>query len=49
MMRQPIWCGGGPQSGDAHFALSYVLRYAGMQEQAMQRMQYGAVARPGQF
>jgi serine/threonine protein kinase/tetratricopeptide (TPR) repeat protein len=25
-----------PQSGDAHFALSYVLRYAGMQEKAAQ-------------
>jgi len=38
-----------PQSADAHFALSYVLRYAGMQEKSSAGMQCGTVARSGEL
>ena len=38
-----------PQSADAHFALSYVLRYAGMLERVHTGVQYGAATRPRQF
>src|SRR6202041_1416039 len=38
-----------PQSGDAHFALSYVLRYAGMQEQATQECNAARSLDPGAF
>jgi len=38
-----------PQSGDAHFALSYVLRYAGMQEQATQECNSARSLDPGNF
>jgi TolB-like protein len=38
-----------PQSGDAHFALSYVLRYAGMQEQATQECNTARSLDPGNF
>jgi TolB-like protein len=36
-----------PQSADAHFALSYVLRYAGMQEQATQECNTARSQDPG--
>ncbi len=36
-----------PQSADAHFALSYVLRYAGMQEQATQECNTARSLDPG--
>ncbi|MGA8442151.1 MAG: protein kinase [Candidatus Sulfotelmatobacter sp.] len=38
-----------PQSGDAHFALSYVLRYAGMQEKATQECNTARSLDPGNF
>ncbi len=38
-----------PQSADAHFALSYVLRYAGMQEQATQECNKARSLDPGNF
>lgn len=38
-----------PQSGDAHFALSYVLRYAGMQEKAIQECNTARSLDPGNF
>jgi TolB-like protein len=38
-----------PQSADAHFALSYVLRYAGMQEQATQECSTARSLDPGNF
>jgi serine/threonine protein kinase len=38
-----------PQSADAHFALSYVLRYAGMLEQATQECNTARSQDPGNF
>ena len=38
-----------PQSADAHFALSYVLRYAGMQEKATQECNTSLSLDPGNF
>jgi tetratricopeptide (TPR) repeat protein len=38
-----------PQSADAHFALSYVLRYAGMQEKATQECSTARSLDPGNF
>jgi len=38
-----------PRSGDAHFALSYVLRYAGMQEKATQECNTARSLDPGNF
>jgi tetratricopeptide (TPR) repeat protein len=38
-----------PQSADAHFALSFVLRYAGMQEQATQECNTARSLDPGDF
>ncbi len=38
-----------PQSADAHFALSYVLRYAGMTEQATQECDKALSLDPGDF
>jgi eukaryotic-like serine/threonine-protein kinase len=38
-----------PQSGDAHFALSYVLRYAGMQEKATEECEKARSLDPGNF
>jgi eukaryotic-like serine/threonine-protein kinase len=38
-----------PQSGDAHFALSYVLRYAGMQEKATEECNTARSLDPGNF
>ena len=38
-----------PQSADAHFALSYVLRYAGMQQQATQECNTARSLDPGNF
>ena len=38
-----------PQSADAHFALSYVLRYAGMQEKATQECNTARSQDPGNF
>jgi TolB-like protein len=38
-----------PQSADAHFALSYVLRYAGMQEKATQECNAARSLDPGNF
>src|SRR5271163_3557772 len=38
-----------PQSADAHFALSYVLRYAGMLEQAMRECNKARELDPGNF
>ena len=38
-----------PQSAEAHFALSYVLRYAGMQEQAMKECNTARSLDPGAF
>jgi tetratricopeptide (TPR) repeat protein len=38
-----------PQSADAHFALSYVLRYAGMQEKATQECDQARSLDPGNF
>jgi eukaryotic-like serine/threonine-protein kinase len=38
-----------PQSADAHFALSYVLRYAGMQEKATQECNTARALDPGNF
>jgi eukaryotic-like serine/threonine-protein kinase len=38
-----------PDSGDAHFALSYVLRYAGMQEKSAQECDTALSLDPGNF
>jgi len=38
-----------PQSADAHFAFSYVLRYAGMQERATQECNTARALDPGNF
>ncbi len=38
-----------PRSADAHFALSYVLRYAGMQEQATEECNTARSLDPGNF
>jgi eukaryotic-like serine/threonine-protein kinase len=38
-----------PDSADAHFALSYVLRYAGMQEKAAQECDTALALDPGNF
>jgi serine/threonine protein kinase len=38
-----------PQSADAHFALSFVLRYAGMQEKATQECNAAHALDPGNF
>jgi eukaryotic-like serine/threonine-protein kinase len=38
-----------PQSADAHFALSYVLRYAGMQEKATQECNTARSLDPGNY
>jgi eukaryotic-like serine/threonine-protein kinase len=38
-----------PESADAHFALSYVLRYAGMQEQATKECNTARSIDPGNF
>jgi TolB-like protein/Tfp pilus assembly protein PilF len=38
-----------PQSANAHFALSYVLRYAGMQEKATQECEAARSLDPGDF
>jgi tetratricopeptide (TPR) repeat protein len=38
-----------PQSADAHFALSYVLRYAGMQEKATEECNTARSLDPGNF
>ncbi len=38
-----------PQSADAHFALSYVLRYAGMLDQSMQECKTARQLDPGNF
>jgi serine/threonine protein kinase len=38
-----------PQSADAHFALSYVLRYAGMQDKATQECNAARSLDPGNF
>jgi TolB-like protein len=38
-----------PQSADAHFALSYVLRYAGMLEQATQECNAARLLDPGNY
>jgi eukaryotic-like serine/threonine-protein kinase len=38
-----------PDSADAHFALSYVLRYAGMQEKAAQECDTALTLDPGNF
>jgi tetratricopeptide (TPR) repeat protein len=38
-----------PQSADAHFALSYVLRYAGMLDQATQECNSARALDPGNF
>jgi serine/threonine protein kinase len=38
-----------PQSGEAHFALSYVLRYAGMQEKAVEECNAARSMDPGNF
>jgi serine/threonine-protein kinase len=38
-----------PESADAHFALSYVLRYAGMQEQATKECDRARSLDPGNF
>jgi TolB-like protein len=38
-----------PQSADAHFAFSYVLRYAGMQEEATQECNTARALDPGNF
>jgi eukaryotic-like serine/threonine-protein kinase len=38
-----------PDSGDAHFALSYVLRYGGMQEKAAQECDTALSLDPGNF
>ncbi len=38
-----------PESADAHFALSYVLRYAGMQEKATQECNTARSLDPGDF
>jgi eukaryotic-like serine/threonine-protein kinase len=38
-----------PQSADAHFALAYVLRYAGMQERAAQECNTARSLDPGNF
>jgi tetratricopeptide (TPR) repeat protein len=43
------WCGGGRKAPTRTFALSYVLRYAGMQEKATQECNKARSLDPGNF